>query len=215
MDYAKIMNYRLFKDMTEEEIEKAINNLNGKINKYLKNEYVLLSGDKADNIGIILDGSVRIENNDIWGNRTIIGHAGVGEIFAKSYALGNEKLLVDVVCNENSQILFLNVKALRTLSDIWAIKLIKNLLLILSIKNFNLSNRSFYISYKKVRNRVLAYLNNYSLKVGSKDFLIPFNREELADYLNLDRTALSKELSDMKKDGLIDYRKNHFIIKEK
>ena len=81
-------------------------------------------------------------------------------------------------------------------------------------KNLALSGRSFHISHKTVRGRVMSYLNSESIRKGRTTFAIPFNRQQMADYLNLDRTALSKELGRMKREGLIDFNKNHFQIKE-
>jgi len=94
----------------------------------------------------------------------------------------------------------------------WQNKMIRNLLLVSSHKNLMLSGRSFHISPKSVRGRIMAYLNSVSLKNHNKIFDIPFDRQQMADYLNLDRTALSKELGRMKKEGIIDFHKNHFKI---
>ena len=87
-----------------------------------------------------------------------------------------------------------------------------NLLTISAHKNLHLSGRSFHISPKTVRGRVMAYLNTVSLQKHSKEFDIPFDRQQLADYLNLERTALSKELGRMQKEGLIWTRKSHFVV---
>ena len=95
---------------------------------------------------------------------------------------------------------------------VWTMKLITNLLLISSYKNLLLSGRSFHTSPKTIRGRVMAYLTSVSLQKHSREFDIPFDRQQLADYLNLERSALSKELGKMQKEGILTTRKNHFTI---
>ena len=94
----------------------------------------------------------------------------------------------------------------------WSNKLVRNLLMISANKNLMLSRRSFHISPKTARGRIMAYLNSVSLKKRSRTFDIPFDRQQMADYLNLERTALSKELGRMKQEQIIDFQKNHFKI---
>ena len=167
-------------------------------------------------MGLVLEGSVTVESNDVWGNRTILSHIGRGQFFAETYAiLPKEPLLVDVTANEDSRVLYLKTGSLRRFFDSsagWACKMTANLLTISAHKNLHLSGRSFHISPKSVRGRIMAYLNTVSLQKRSKEFDIPFDRQQLADYLNLDRTALSKELGKMQKEGLILTRKSHFIV---
>ena len=135
---------------------------------------------------------------------------------SQTYAiLPEEPLLVDVTANEDSRVLYLKTGSLRRFfgsSSGWACKMTANLLTISAHKNLHLSGRSFHISPKSVRGRIMAYLNTVSLQKRSKEFDIPFDRQQLADYLNLDRTALSKELGKMQKEGLILTRKSHFIV---
>ena len=164
---------------------------------------------------MVLSGSVTIESNDVWGNCTVLSHVGKGQYFAETYALLGEILLVDVRANEDCNILFCNIRNL--LDDIkksssWKEKLLKNILIISSQKNLVLSGRSFHTSPKSCRRRLLSYLNAIALQTGSREFDIPFNRQQLADYLNLERTNMSKELSHMKDEGLIEYRKSHFKL---
>ncbi|MBE5907914.1 MAG: Crp/Fnr family transcriptional regulator [Lachnospiraceae bacterium] len=202
--------------MTPDEINQALNELCAIEKAYKKNSFILRAGDITESLGLVLSGSVTIESNDMWGNRTILSNVGEGGFFAETYALlENEPLLVDVRANENCQILFFKVGSLKKLKsnmNLWSFKLISNLLMISANKNLHLSGRSFHTSPKTIRGRVMAYLNSVSLKKGSNEFDIPFDRQQLADYLNLERSALSKELGKMKKDGLIEVRKNHFKL---
>lgn len=157
-----------------------------------------------------------IESNDAWGNRSILSHVDELQLFAETYALlHDEPLLVDVVANEVSCVLFLyvsGIQAFPTMSQPWGLKLMTNLLRVSSMKNLHLSSRSFHTAPKTIRGRVMAYLNTVSLQEKSTEFDIPFDRQQLADYLNVERTALSKELGKMQNGGLIKTKKSHFIL---
>ena len=206
----------IFNGMSPDEIDQALSELCAIEKAYEKNSLILRAGDITDSLGLVLYGSVTIESNDMWGNRTILSNVGEGGFFAETYALlENEPLLVDVRANENCRILFFKVGSLKKLKsnmNLWSFKLISNLLMISANKNLHLSGRSFHTSPKTIRGRVMVYLSSVSLKKGSNEFDIPFDRQQLADYLNLERSALSKELGKMKKDGLIEVRKNHFKL---
>ena len=206
----------IFNGMSPDEIDQALSELYAIEKAYEKNSLILRAGDITDSLGLVLYGSVTIESNDMWGNRTILSNVGEGGFFAETYALlENEPLLVDVRANENCRILFFKVGSLKKLKsnmNLWSFKLISNLLMISANKNLHLSGRSFHTSPKTIRGRVMVYLSSVSLKKGNNEFDIPFDRQQLADYLNLERSALSKELGKMKKDGLIEVRKNHFKL---
>ena len=164
-------------------------------------------------------GSVNIVVNFYWGSSNIFGHVEKGSIFAENYAsIPGQELLCDVVAAEECEILFLNMRQLSsTCSKACSFhnRLIQNLLSISAKKNLGLSSRMMHIAPKGIRDRLLSYLSEQALKNGSSHFLIPFDRQQLADYLGVDRSALSNELSKMQKDGLITYRKNEFTLNEK
>ena len=208
----------IFKGMSDQSISNALDALNATEKSYRKSAVIMRAGSATDRMGIVIEGSVTIESNDIWGNRTILSHVDEGQFFAETYALlEKETMLVDVVANENCRILFLKVGSLDQLTSLnkpWANTLIVNLLSISARKNLHLSGRSFHTSPKTIRGRVMSYLNTVSLQKGSKEFDIPFDRQQLADYLNLERTALSKELGKMQNDGIINVRKNHFRLRD-
>ncbi len=218
MDTYKIKDALIFKGMSEHELTAALESLNAVEKKFKKGSLILLAGSTTDRMGLVLDGGVTIENNDVWGNKTILSHVGQGGFFAETYGLlVDEPMLVDVVADSDCRILFLRIGNIqRDLSGRteWRLKLISNLLTISAHKNLVLSGRSFHTAPKTMRGRVSSYLNSVSLQTGRMEFDIPFDRQQMADYLNLERTALSKELRKMKDDGFIDFRKNHFILKE-
>ena len=217
MDITQIQTTVLFRGMSTAETKDALNALSAREKSYRKGDVLLLAGDTTDEMGLVLEGSVTVESNDIWGNRTILSLVEPGGFFAETYAyLSNEPLLVDVTANENCRILFLRIGSIQTQSAkdtaSWQKKLIYNLLTISFHKNLVLSGRSFHTAPKTVRGRLMSYLNAVSLKQGSTEFDIPYNRQQLADYLNVERTALSKELSKMQKDGILITKKNHFKL---
>lgn len=215
MEAAMLTGNMLFSGMSEEEINTALDRLGAARKKYKKGEIILHAGDVTRCLGLVLSGSVTIERNDLWGDCAILSHVGKGGFFAETYAiLPGETMLVDVKANEDTTVLFLTADAIfsESSAEAWAIKLTRNLLLISANKNLNLSGRSFHTAPKSVRGRVLAYLNTVSLRTHKDEFDIPFDRQQMADYLNVERTALSKELSRMQKEGIIQYWKNHFRL---
>ena len=209
-------NSVLFKNMSDHEYSQCQKTLKSAEKKYKKDALILSAGDTTTKFGLVLDGSVTVESNDIWGNRTILSHVGKGQFFAETYALlEDEVLLVDVRANENCRVRFFTIgslKNLRQINEPWAIKFICNMLEISARKNLTLSGRSFHISPRTIRERLLSYLNTISLQKHSTEFDIPFDRQQLADYLNVDRSALSNELSKLQNNGVITFRKNHFIL---
>ena len=218
MDTRQLQQSMLFRGMTELEITKALQVLEAHEKSFQKGETLLIAGTITERMGLVLEGSVTIESNDVWGNRTIISHVGQGQVFAETYALlENEPMLVDVTASEDCRVFFLRsgrIQSLKNSLEPWALKYITNLLTISMHKNLILSGRSFHTAPKTIRGRVMAYLNSVSLQKHSREFDIPFDRQQLADYLNLERSALSKELGKIQKDKLIFCKKNHFLIRQ-
>ena len=206
----------IFRGMNDDELNAALSALSSSEKKYTKDEVILHAGSITNMMGLVLEGTVRIESNDMWGNRTILSHVGEGQVFAETYAMAkDEPMLVDAVANENCRVLMLRIGSLDMCSQdpsLWRLKLATNMLDVFMRKNLMLAGRSFHTSPKSIRGRVMAYLNSVSLQEGSDEFDIPFDRQQLADYLNVERTALSKELGKMQKDGLITTKKKHFIL---
>lgn len=204
----------LFNGLTDSEIADCLQELKATDKSYKKDAIILHAGDTTERMGLVLSGSVIVENNDIWGNCTVLSHIGKGQFFAETYALlPDEVMLVDVRANEDCLIMFLKVTELTGSASLpWKNKLTHNLLMVSAQKNLVLSGRSFHTSAKSARGRILSYLNTLALQKHSNEFDIPFDRQQLANYLNLERTNMSKELTKMKNDGIIEYRKNHFRL---
>ena len=218
MDYELISHTSLFQGCSLAETEKLLHGLKTFTKKYKKGAPVYLAGTPVTDIGIVLYGTVQIENNDLWGNKNIISLAHTGEVFAEAYAcVPGEPMMVDVIAMEEAEILFLNVPELFRLSASGKGEyshLIHNMTIISARKNLLLSRRILHTSSKKIRDRLLSYLSYQAGLQKSRYIDIPLNRQQLADYLSLDRSALSKELGKMKKEGLLDYLKNSFVLKD-
>ncbi len=206
----------IFQGMDDNELTASLDFFRAYEQNFKKGSTILHAGDLTDKMGLVMEGSVTVESDDAWGNRSILSKVEAGGFFAETYAvLPKEPLLVNVIANEDCHILFLRIGSLKQLQnnmEQWMIKFVSNLLMLSMHKNLMLSSRSFHTAPKTIRGRVMAYLNSVSMQKHAREFNIPFDRQQLADYLNLERTALSKELSKMKADGLIDYYKNSFKI---
>ncbi|MBQ6252568.1 Crp/Fnr family transcriptional regulator [Ruminococcus sp.] len=213
MDISVLRNSILFKGFDDTEISELLKALKALEKKYNKGNVIFSSGETIDNLCYVTAGSVTVESNDMWGNRTILNLVSKGQFFAESYALlPNEPMLVDVCAAEDCTVIFLSMRSLTNLDDKIRSRLLANLLTITTRKNLHLSSRSFHTAPRQVRRRIMAYLNTVSVQKHSREFDIPFDRQQLADYLNVERSVLSNELSKMQRDGLIRCRKNHFEI---
>ena len=215
MDLQDLEKTDLFRGASRDEVEEMLRCLDMEIRCYQKGEAVLRAGDRTHRLGLVLSGGVTLENNDIWGNRTVLGHVGEGQVFAETYAcLPEEPLMVNAVAATETQVLFLDVGRLFSGQNNCMHQgvLVRNLLNIAARKNLALSRRSFYTSSKTIRGRLLSYLSDQAVLQGSRRFSIPFDRQQLADYLGVDRSALSNELGKMRREGLLTVRKNVFEL---
>lgn len=210
-----IIKSPVFKDISEAEISEMTSAGFLRARKFRKKAIIYHVTDIVHEIGIVASGQVTIEYIDMWGNKAIMSNIAPGQVFAETYALSGEPLMVDAVASETSVVLFLNIRKLMDSQPEnvhYKDAILNNLLHISIQKNLTLSNRIFCTSPKTIRDRLLIYLSNESRKAGCEEFSIPFDRQQLADYLNVDRTALSKELGKMRGDGLIEFRKNVFHL---
>ncbi len=216
MDAVFLSGTALFRGTSPEEIKTMLDCLGAKTRRYPRGAAIYHMGDVTRAMGLVLSGSVSIENDDVWGNKSILDRVGPGQVFAETYAcVPGEALMVSVVAAEETEILFLDAgRILQPCSDACAFhsRLIRNLLSISARKNLLLSRRIFHTSAKSIRGRLLSYLSFQAAQHGSNDFEIAFNRQQLADYLSVDRSALSGELSKMQRDGLLRVNRSHFTL---
>lgn len=216
MDCHFLTTTPIFRGISPEEIQTMLPCLDAEQKSYQKGDCIFREGTQVSAMGLVLSGSVSIENHDIWGNKSILDHIGKGQVFAETYAcVPGEPLMVSVVAAEPTEVLFLHAERLLTVCSNTCShhsKIIRNLLAISSQKNLSLSRRIFHTSAKSIRGRLLSYLSYQAIRNGSKEFFIPFQRQQLADYLSVDRSAMSHELSKMQKEGLLRTERNHFIL---
>ena len=216
MNFSFLSNTALFHGIREDELQEMLPCLNTRERKHQKNEIVLRAGDTVSEIGLIESGSVNIVVNFYWGNSHIFGHIGKGDVFAQNFAaIPGRELNCDVVAAEDTEVLFVDMHRLLSTcqnSCPFHRRLIHNLIRISAEKSLSLSNRMMHTAPKSIRDRLLSYLSEQATRNRSPRFSIPFSRQQLADYLGVDRSALSNELSKMQRDGLITYRKNEFQL---
>lgn len=217
MDYYHfLLNSALFAGISECEAKSMMHCLQFYTKTYQKQETIFHIGDHTECFGIVLLGSVNLENSDVWGNTSLLDRVRPGQSFAEAYACAQDApVMVDVIAAEPTEILFLNSRKILTSCSpacAYHSRLIRNLLCMTARKNLVLTRKIVHCTPKTIRERVLSYLSDQSILHGSCQFEIPFNRQQFADYLNVDRSALSKELSLMKRDGLLDFKKNRFCL---
>ena len=166
---------------------------------YPRHAVIFHAGEQVHALGVVLRGTVHIENLDLWGSKSILSSISAGQAFAETYALCGDVMMVDAVAAEECEVLFVNISAFSG----GAPGTVHEKLL-----------RIFCTTPKTVRGRLLTYFSAQAARSGSLQFEIPFNRQQLADYLNLDRSALSKELCKMRDEGLLTFEKNRFALNE-
>ena len=208
----------LFSGSKPEEIDTMLGCLAARERRYGKGARIHRMGDVITTVGLVLEGSVRIESVDVWGNVSVLGVKGTGGMFGEAYAaVPGEPLMVDVVAAEDAAVLFLNLgKVLATCPRACPhhSRTSANMTEIIARQSLSLSRRILHVAPKTIRGKVLAYLSDVAERTGKREFDIPFDRQQLADYLGVDRSALSAELSRMQKAGLIETRRSHFVLKE-
>ena len=192
--------------------------LNAEKKSFPKDAFVLRAGDTAESIGLVLSGSVLVIQEDIWGNRNILSKAGPGQTFAAAFACAPGSVLnVSVIAEAPVTALFLNVKRILILTVCPSAcahhsRIIRNLLSDLAGKNLLLNEKLTHIAQRTTRAKLMSYLSAEAQRRGAVEFDIPFSRQQLADFLAVERSGLSLELGKMKKEGLLDYHKEHFVL---
>ncbi|PWM46154.1 MAG: Crp/Fnr family transcriptional regulator [Clostridiales bacterium] len=205
----------LFKGINTADIEKILQCLSAKFKSYLKNETIFDTSYNDVKTGIVISGSVFITHDDYWGNRSITSKIGKGGIFGEAMEFSVKSRPVIVVAAENTEIVFINMKKLSSQCANACIchkTLIYNMMCLMAKKAASLSLKLEFITKRTTREKLMTYLSAESDKAGSSSFFIEFNRQELADYLSVDRSAMSAELCRMRDEGLIKFNKNNFTL---
>jgi len=213
-----LSNTPLFHGISQEHIEELLESVNATEKSYNKNEIILHAGSTTNEIGLLLSGSANIIVNFYWGNSHIFGHVETGTVFAEIFAaIPGKEMMCDIVAVEPCSVLFMNMeKMLNTCENNspYHQRMIQNLVRICAAKSLELSVRMLHTAPHSLRARLLSYLSEQAMINSNSHFTIPFNRQQLADYLAVDRSALCNEISKMQKEGLICVRKNEFTLKQ-
>lgn len=190
--------------------------LGARVIEFDKKYTVIAEGSEAKYIGVVLSGSVQVMQIDYYGNRSILGNAGETEVFMEAFACAEvESVPVTVVANEKSKIMLIDCShILYTCSNNCEFhkRLIFNLMKLLAVKNLQYHNKIEITSKRSTRDKLMAYLMICAKRADSNVFKIPFDRQELADYLQVDRSGLSVEIGKLKKEGVIENNKNCFEL---
>lgn len=207
---------QLFYDISEKELSGMLICLNATTQTYKKNSFIWLAGQEYHSIGLVVEGQVQIIKENVFGERTIISILERADLFGETFVCAGIKTSpVTVYTASGCEIMFLTFpKIINSCQNscVHHKKLIENLLNIIAQKNVALNSKLDILSRRTIRDKLTAYLTKEFEKQKINPFSIPINREELADLLCVDRSAVSRELSKMRKDGIIDYHKNTFKI---
>ncbi len=207
---------KMFSGVSEQEINSLLCCLGAKLKTYKKGEYILKQGEYLSDIIVLVKGNLLVQKDDYWGNRTILNIITVGQMFGEAYVAPEScALLNDVVAIEDSDVIFFNVKRILTTCSsacLFHTLIVKNLFFAISEKNRNLVQKLSHISKRTTREKLISYLSEQAKKQNSCYFTIPFNRQQLADFLSVDRSAMSNELCKMRDAGLLEFDKNSFKL---
>ena len=207
---------QMFAGVIDDEISSMLNCLGARLKSYKKGEYVLRQGEHLSDIIVLVEGNLHIQKDDYWGNRSILGQISVGELFGEAYiAPESSALLNDVVAVEDSTIILLDVKRIITTCPSacrFHAMVVQNMFFAISEKNRRLVQKLGHMSKRSTREKLISYLSEEAKKQNTASFTIPFNRQQLADFLSVDRSAMSNELCKMRDDGLLEFDKNQFRL---
>ena len=207
----------LFSGMKATDIENILECLDSKEKIYGKHQWIIQAGDEVPALGIVITGRVQVVREDVFGNRMLVAGLGPAEIFAETLACaGVNSSPLSVYANEDTTILWLYIKRLVctcSASCDYHSLLIENLLQLLAKKNLYLNNKMELLSKRTIRDKIMTFLLSEAREQNATSFEIALNRNEMAEYLCIDRSAMSRELSKLRKEGIIEYRKNHFKVR--
>ena len=208
---------RLFAGVGDSEIELLLSCLSARLCTYKKGEYVLRQGEHLSDIIVLVDGNLHIQKDDYWGNRSILGQISVGEMFGEAYVTPESgAVLNDVVALEDSVVVYFDVKKIITTCSSacrFHVTVVQNMFFAISEKNRKLVQKLGHMSKRSTREKLISYLSEEAKRKNSSSFTIPFNRQQLADFLSVDRSAMSNELRKMRDEGLLEFQKNKFTLR--
>ena len=211
-----LMRTSLFQGVEEIDLEAMLSCLGATERKYRKNDVILLAGTKVTSVGILIEGNAQITRDDAEGNRAILSELEKADLFAEAYvAAGAAEIPVTVIATDHCRIVWIPFsKIIGTCSTACSFHrtLVQNMMRVIATKNILMNEKMRILSCKTTKEKLMTYLADYSERIGKNKFKIPFSRNELADFLSVDRSAMSRELSKLKAEGHLDYHKNEFEL---
>ncbi|MBR6259670.1 MAG: Crp/Fnr family transcriptional regulator [Oscillospiraceae bacterium] len=209
---------KLFSGVGDDDILSMLNCLNATVREYSKGEYVFCQGEYIRNLMILAAGRLHIQEEDYWGNLNILNEIRPGEMFGEAYIVPNSgPLMDDVIAVEESVVLFFDIERILTVCPSacpFHTRLVKNIFYTISDKNKSLVQKLSYMSQRTTREKLLSYLSDEAKRQNSSSFSISFNRQQLADYLSVDRSAMSNELCKLRDEGMLDFHKSEFTLSQ-
>lgn len=207
---------KLFSGVGEDDVTSMLSCLGARLKSYKKGEFVLRQGEHLSDIVVLVEGKLHIQKDDYWGNRSILGLIEIGEMFGEAYVSPeSSSLLNDVVAVEDSTAIFFDVKRIITTCPSacrFHSMVVQNMFFAISEKNRKLVQKLGHMSKRTTREKLISYLSEEAGRQNSSSFSIPFNRQQLADFLSVDRSAMSNELCKMRDEGLLEFEKNRFRL---
>ena len=211
-----LMRSPLFQGVAEDELLAMLRCLGIEGKHYVKQQYVYRAGDRISTIGLVLSGRIHSMRVDFWGNRNLLSTAEPGELFGEGWACSETAVVsADFVAAETSDVLFFNIQRVITVCNSacnFHTRVIRNILQVVANQNLTLMRKIEHTTQRTTRDKLLSYLSEQALKAQSISFVIPFNRQELADYLSVDRSAMSAELSRLRREGLLTFDRDRFTL---
>ena len=206
----------LFDGIRPEELHAMLGCIGGRTLSVAKGQAVFREGDPATHVGMVITGAVRLIREDYYGSRSIVAHIGPAQLFGETYACaGVESLPISIVADVDSQVLLMDCRRITTSccnACTFHSQIIYNLLRLVAEKNLVYDMKIQVTSKRTTREKLIAYLLNQAKLTGSNHFSIPYDRQELADYLEVDRSGLSAEIGKLRKEGFLESEKNVFTL---
>ena len=209
----------LFDGIRLEDLGAMLGCIGGRTISVSKGQAVFREGDAATHVGMVLKGAIQMVREDFYGNRSIVAHIGQAELFGESYACaGLAALPISIVAVEDSKVLLMDCRRITvSCSNACAFhsRIIYNMLRLVANKNLVFDQKIQVTSKRSTREKLMTYLLNQAKLRNSDDFTIPYDRQELADYLEVERSGLSAEISKLRREGILESEKNRFRLLQK
>ena len=206
----------LFEGIPLEDLDAMLSCIGGHTVEVGKGQSIFQEGDPATHVGMVLSGAVRLVRADYYGNRSIVAHIGPAELFGETYACAAVTALpVSVVADTDSKVLLMDCRRITTSCTnacIFHNRMIFNLLRMVATKNLVFDQKIQVTSQRTTREKLMAFLLNQAKLQGSSSFTIPYDRQGLADYLEVDRSGLSAEISKLRKEGILESSRSQFTL---